>query len=132
MDPKTGDVLGLTGQILHRRAAVGKGEKQRDRRVRKDRESRLWLEGVRDLPADRNFVDVCDRGADTFEFLEHGCGSQRRFVIRSAYNRGIRQGHGSLHDFCLTLARLGGCLALPSRTQPELKNSLALSFPPPG
>jgi len=89
VDPATRDVLGLAGQILHRRAQVPKGETQAQRRERTNRESRLWLEGVRSLPADRNLIDVCDRGADTFEFLEHQTHSGRRFVVRAAYDRAL-------------------------------------------
>jgi len=109
VDPLRREVLGLTGQILHRRAKVRKGETQAQRRVRADRESRLWLQGTQSLPADWNLIDVCDRGADTFEFLEHESHSGRRFVIRSAYNRGIhvahdpQAAHSLAHEFARTL-----------------------------
>jgi len=112
-DPQGREVLGLTSQILHRRAKVRKKESQAARRKRTNRESRLWLQGVQSLPADGNIVDVCDRGADTFEFLEQAFHSGRRFVIRSSYNRSIHCGHGEdaardlLHTFARTLQPLG-------------------------
>jgi hypothetical protein len=56
----------------------------------------LWLQGTEPLPADWKFIDVCDQGADTFEFLEHEFNSGRRFVIRSAHGRGIVIGHGDV------------------------------------
>lgn len=111
--PRQREVLGLTGQILHRRATVRKKESTKAKRQRQDRESRLWLEGTRTLPADRKIVDVCDRGADTFEFIEHEVHSGRTFVVRSCYNRGALTGHGAeaarslLHDWARTQPSLG-------------------------
>jgi len=113
VDPQRREVLGLTGQILHRRAQTRKNESQASRRKRKNRESRLWLRGVQTLPADGNLIDVCDRGADTFEFLEHATQSGRRFVIRSAYDRSIHADHDAqaprdlLHTFARRLEPLG-------------------------
>lgn len=94
VDPKTREVIGLTNQVLHHRVRVRKGETGARRRERKTRESRLWLQGTKGLPNRRQLIDVCDQGADTFEFLQHECQSGRRFVIRSAYNRGTLVGHG--------------------------------------
>ena len=94
MNPETREVLGLCNQVLHRRAKVRKTETTAQKRNRKTRESLLWLKGVEPLPANQKFVDVCDQGADTFEFLEHEVHSGRRFVIRAAYDRGILIGHG--------------------------------------
>lgn len=93
VDPKTREVIGLTNQVLHHRVRVPKNETAAQRRDRKTRESRLWLHGTKGLPSRRQFVDVCDQGADTFEFLQHECYSGRRFVIRSTYSRGIVIGH---------------------------------------
>ena len=55
------------------------------KRARESRESRLWLKGTDGLPDNRKVVDVCDRGSDTFEFLEHEANSGRTFVIRSLF-----------------------------------------------
>jgi hypothetical protein len=93
VDAETREVQGLCSQVLHRRVKVRKGETTAERRRRKSRESLLWLKGVAPLPASGNLVDVCDQGADTFEFLEHEMQSGRRFVIRAAYDRGICVGH---------------------------------------
>jgi hypothetical protein len=94
VDPQHREVLGLVSQILHCRPKVGKGEKQRHRRQRQNRESRLWLQGAEAVgaaPVGKNWVDVCDRGADTFEFLEYEVQNERRFVIRSAYDRRLAE-----------------------------------------
>jgi len=58
---------------------------------------------------------VCDRGADSFEFLEHEVASGRRFVIRSSYNRRILIAHDApeasdtakLHEYVRTLPEEG-------------------------
>ena len=90
--PEDGSVIGLCNQILHKRVPRPKKETKTQLRNRKSRMSLLWLAGVADLPADRRFVDVCDRGADTFEFLEHELRSGRRFVVRSSHSRRIEAG----------------------------------------
>jgi hypothetical protein len=93
VDVDQGHALGLAQQILHRRAETPKKESVAELRARESRESLLWLRGTEGLPQRREVVDVCDRGADTFEFLEHECASQRTFVIRSARNRIVSVGH---------------------------------------
>ncbi len=95
VDPQTRGVIGLCNQVLHRRAQVSKTETNAQRRKRKSRESLLWLKGTEPLPGSWQLIDVCDRGADTFEFLEHEVKSGRRFVIRSSYDRCIFVGHGT-------------------------------------
>lgn len=115
VDPKTRDVLGLWNQVLHRRSKVSKTETNAQRRKRLSRESLLWLTGTEPLPSNWQLIDVCDRGADTFEFLEHEVRSGRRFVIRSAYDRCIFVGHddsaaaeaGKLHTYVRTLPPAG-------------------------
>jgi len=115
VNPKNKEAIGLCSQILHHRVKVGKNETDAQRRKRKSRESRLWVQGTEVLPRNWNLVDVCDQGADTFEFLHHECHSGRRFVIRSAHNRGIFHGHEELadeeqyylRDYAKTLSELG-------------------------
>ena len=96
IDPETRQVLGLCHQVLHRRDTVPEKETIAEKRARESRESLLWLKGTAPLPANWKLVDVCDQGADTFEFLEHEVHSGRRFVIRAAYDRGILIGHGDV------------------------------------
>jgi hypothetical protein len=93
VDSITGRVLGLANQVLHHRADVSVKETLGHKRIRESRESLLWLKGVEPLPCDRKLIDVCDQGADTFEFFELEVNSGRRFVIRCAYDRGIAIGH---------------------------------------
>ena len=115
VNPQTREVIGLCNQVLHRRPKVSKSETNAQKRKRKTRESLLWLEGTKPLPSNWQFVDVCDRGADSFEFLEHEVNSGRRFVIRSCYNRRIFAGHdepetsdiNKLHEYAQTLPQAG-------------------------
>jgi hypothetical protein len=112
VDPLQRDVLGLVSQILHQRVAVGKKEGVKAKRERASRESRLWSRAVAEMPAlpeGKHGVDVCDRGADLFEFLATEQRLGRRCLVRSAHNRSIRVGHDGqgakalLHDHLRTL-----------------------------
>jgi len=115
IDPKTRHVLGLCNQILHHRVTVPNNESVVEKRNRESRESLLWLKGTEPLPQSWQLVDVCDQGADTFEFLEHEANSGRRFVIRAAYDRCILLGHevpaksgsSKLRTFAKTLSEAG-------------------------
>lgn len=113
VDPQSREVIGLCDQVLHRRIKVSKKETAAQKRRRKSRESLLWLKGTAELPNDWNIIDVCDQGADTFEFLEHEMKSGRRFVIRSAYSRGSLPSHEQggkrtlLRDYARSLEAAG-------------------------
>lgn len=115
VSPKHREALGLANQILHCRPIkkVKKRESAAEKRARENRESHLWLQGTQTLPADRKIVDVCDRGADSFEFLEHEFFSGRTFVIRSCRDRSVVPGHTGdneetlLHKHAKTLPHLG-------------------------
>jgi hypothetical protein len=122
--PETGATLGLINQVLHRRATVKKGETRSQRQKRDSRESLLWLKGTQGLPRDRNLVDVCDRGADTAEFIQHEIESGRTFLIRSSSNRICFEGHETceqktkLHEYARTLESAGSWeLEVTSKTE---------------
>jgi hypothetical protein len=91
----SGEVLGLAGQVLHRRRVVPRGEKPSAKRRHPDRESRLWPRGCEAVgpapsgPKAPLWVDVCDRGADTTEFIEYEVRNGRHFVIRLAKDRNL-------------------------------------------
>jgi len=120
VDPERRDVFGLVSQILHQRVAVGKKEGVKKKRARKTRESRLWsraVEACPQAPAGKHWVDVCDRGADLFEFLAQEQRLSRPCVVRSKNNRRIRLGHDGagkqtlLHDWLRTLPAVGAAHA---------------------
>jgi hypothetical protein len=100
IDASTRECLGLVSQVLALRPRVPKNETRADRRQRADRESRLWLKGVENAgspPASCKgckIIDVADRGADTFEFLDHEVRHGRLVLVRSAQNRRCYRGHG--------------------------------------
>lgn len=117
-DPATGEVLGLASQILHHRATVPEHETPVQRRDRENRESRLWIQGsaaVGTPPPGCRWIDVADRGADTFEFLAHEITEHKRFVIRSKHNRSVQLSGSDgapgprrlLHDYLRTLPPQG-------------------------
>lgn len=145
-------VLGLVSQILHVRPRVPKDETQAQRRDREDRESLLWLRAVaavaeatrrcrRDLglsgpPEGLLEVDVADRQSDTFEFLDYEDLLNRKYVLRSSHNRGIRLGHGAgdagscLHDYLRTLpGQDRRALDIPERDgRPGRKATVAIAW----
>jgi len=112
--PETGRVLGLANQILHCRPRKRKQQTRSQRTASASRESRLWCRGASVLPSSRKLVDVCDRGADTAEFLQFEANSGRTFLIRSKNNRNCRVGHDlgagaevKLHDHLRSLSPEG-------------------------
>ena len=89
---ETEEVLGLANQILFRRPQVPKKESRAHRRQRQTRESRLWKRGSVALgsrPTDQLWVDVCDRGADVFEYLDHKHQRGEFYVVRACQDRCI-------------------------------------------
>src|SRR4051794_38701594 len=86
----TRTVLGLANQILARRDTVAKGESRRARRERQTRESRLWKRGsaaVGPAPEGATWVDVCDRGADVFEYIAYKHETAGHVIVRSKHDR---------------------------------------------
>ena len=111
-------VMGLAGQILRQRRRVPKGESAKQKREHPDRESRLWADGCEQVgpaPAGALWVDICDRGSDSFEFVEFEHAHSRHYVIRSAKDRrldgedhlGLDRIHRTLHDYARNLPVLG-------------------------
>lgn len=138
-DPQRHEVLGLANQILHCRRHVGRKEKVRAKRERRDRESRLWPDGVAAIgpaPEGCSWVHVADRGADTFEFLGWPWRPHEGFVIRSKVNRVIRRGHDAngpkdyLHTYLRTLPLQGRREVFVSARpgQPERTAVVAVAF----
>ena len=133
VNPQNRQVLGLYNQVLHHRANVPAGETVAQKRERESRESLLWLQGTKPenaVPSSWKLVDICDQGADTFEFLEHEVNSGRRFVIRAKYDRSILIGHDdagaseteNLRPFFRRLPEAGNwTLSVTSKVQPKRK-----------
>jgi hypothetical protein len=125
------EVIGLASQILHRRRHVPKGETAAHKRDHPDRESLLWPAGCAaagPVPAGKLWVDVSDRGADTFEYLDFEHRQGRKHVTRSAKDRklagdeadhlGVDRVHQTLHAYTRDLPTLGErTLAVPRQQQ---------------
>jgi hypothetical protein len=113
----TRTVLGLANQILARRDTVGKGESRQARRGRQTRESRLWKRGseaVGPAPEGAMWVDICDRGADVFEYIAYKHKTSGHFIVRSKHDRlctvlidGVPR-RRKLHGHVRALEPLGG------------------------
>lgn len=116
-DYEAGEVLGLANQTLHVRRKVPKGESPMAKRVHPQRESRLWKKGwsaMGPAPQGRLRVNVADRGADLFEFMDAVQRAGDAYLVRSKSNRNIElddgQGgviKGKLHDWARQLPTLG-------------------------
>jgi Transposase DNA-binding len=140
-DPQQHEVIGLTSQILHRRRPVGRKEGVKAKRARKDRESRLWVDGLAGVglaPEGSTWVHVADRGADTFEFLARHVSDRQNVVIRSQTNRVILVGHdpqgakSALHTYARTLPlRERHEVIVSARAgQTQRKASVAVAYAP--
>jgi hypothetical protein len=111
------EVLGLLQQTLHVRRNVQKRESPKAKRDHPDRESRLWKKGWAALgppPAGVLRVNIADRGADLFEFIEAVQEGQDHYCIRSKSNRNIllenglgRSRQAKLHNWARGLPTLG-------------------------
>jgi hypothetical protein len=108
------EVMGLAHQQLHKRREAPKKEKIKAKREHADRESRLWVKGVEAIghrPEGALWVDVADRGSDTFEFIEREEQLGRWYDIRSKSDRNIEfwaDGQwkaGKLHPHARSLPR---------------------------
>lgn len=109
-------VLGLAGQVLHRRRQAPKGETRAARQEDPRRESRLWKtlsKSIPAAPAGQLWVDIADRGADIAEFLDYESEAGKHYVVRSQHNRWItREIAGQtaaikLHDLARALPAAG-------------------------
>jgi hypothetical protein len=141
-------VLGLVHQILFCRQEAPAGETRAQRRARQGRESRLWTRASRALPTapeGKLWVEVCDRGADIFEYLDFKHLSGGHYLVRSAHNRWVEilGGDGQprrvkLHDYARGLPVLG-CKTVevpargkhPARTAQLVLAAAAITLIPP-
>ena len=112
--PRTREVVGLLGQILHRRDQAPAQETRDARRTRGSRESRLWKQAVEaqpPMPAGIQVTDVTDRGSDVMEYIWHEVAAGREFIVRSQHNRKLAEadapGLAKLHDRLRSLPAMG-------------------------
>jgi hypothetical protein len=93
MDYENREALGLAGQVLQVRREVKKTEGVTASREHPQRESRLWPKGVETVgtpPAGAVWVNLMDRGGDTFESLDRQQSLGQYYLVRSRTNRNVR------------------------------------------
>lgn len=137
VNARSDELLGLACQQLHNRVRKPKGEGVAASRQRDSRESLLWLNAGKQIgkaPEGCHWVDVCDRGADTFEFLEFEARQGRHFVIRSSHSRALEVEEGRephlLHDLLRSLQpQLGWQVDISAnKEQPRRRAKLLCSW----
>lgn len=127
VDSSSREALGLVGQVLQIRRKVPQNETTTASREHPLRESRLWPKGVEAVgrpPPGATWVNLMDRGGDTFESLERQqslgqfyvvrCCKNRNTLVRDASGRTIRR---KLHAWARRLPTLGErTVAVPADT----------------
>src|SRR6059058_4462910 len=94
IEAETRKVLGLAFQQVIIRTPAPEGETHMARQ-RRDRESRLWeegIDGVGPAPQGACWVDVADRGADSFEAMRAALDQGHQFLFRACKDRKIATG----------------------------------------
>ena len=87
--PDGSRLLGLVYQQLKVRHPAPDKESRRDRKKR-ERESLMWLEGIRAAgrpPEGSMWIDIGDRGADIYEAMEASLAVGHEFLFRACQNR---------------------------------------------
>lgn len=151
--PQSRGVPGPAGQLPRVRPCVPKGETRGQRRDRAGRESLLRLKAVDavaeaeadrlclrrraegDAPTQPPVIDVADRGADTFEFMDHEDVPGRSYLPHSTHDRRVRLGHedggreGKRHDHPRGLSEQGRRpLTVPARDgRPARQTTVAIA-----
>jgi hypothetical protein len=138
-DPTTDTPVGLAYQHLHRRVPAPPQESVAAKRSRESRESRLWVQAAQALgppPAVGRRVVVCDRAADTYEFLQQTATAKQTVVVRSTHNRRCTLGHGpdgvvtKVHDAARTFPPVLGkrVTVAATATQPARTATVTTAF----
>jgi len=91
-DLNSREAIGLMGQFVHRRRHVPRGESPSAKRRHPGRESLLWIKGVEavgEVPEGAVWVNLMDRGGDSFESLDHQQSLGQFYCVRSKSNRRV-------------------------------------------
>ena len=90
--PKTHELLGLVYQQMELRQPQPDQETRSKRRLREDRESHLWTDGIAGVgPAPEGclWVNVVDSGGDIFAVMQQSLALNHAFLIRLCQNRKV-------------------------------------------
>jgi hypothetical protein len=91
LEKENSEVIGIAHQILWERGKVKKQETRTQRRARAT-EADVWANSVKAIgqaPSDCLWINIGDRGADIFEFLETCHSYNHHVVIRMIQNRKV-------------------------------------------
>jgi hypothetical protein len=94
IEADTRKILGLAFQQVSTRTHAPKTETHTAKQ-RRERESQLWERGIRGVgtaPAEACWVDVADRGADSFEVMKAALDQGHQFLFRACKDRKIATG----------------------------------------
>lgn len=134
MDYAKREVIGLVGQIVKIRRKKPKKESVKDSREHPQRDSRLWPQGVEAVgrpPENAIWVNIMDRGGDTFESMDRQKCLGQFFLVRSRVNRNVlvkdavgRTLSRKLHDWARRLPPLGErTIEVPGNHQQEARKT---------
>lgn len=103
LDANTEQVLGLANQhYFFREHKKEETKEQLQNREIKEKESYKWHQNITELSARmgslNNVLDVCDREADIYEYLDFQIDHGHRFLVRAKDNRVLVEPKGKLQD----------------------------------
>ena len=103
LDANTEQVLGLSNQHYFFRKQKNKGKKEQlQNRSIEDKESFKWQRNSEQISIRLggldNVLDVCDREADIYEYLDYQLSQGHRFLVRAKDNRQLNLPDGKLAD----------------------------------
>lgn len=81
-----GIIDGLAHQIILDR-------RPKDQRSKEDNEIRLWTDSITKIglpPKNTTIIDICDRGADALEVMDHSITCCHEFIIRAQHDRKMK------------------------------------------
>jgi len=109
IDAQSEQILGLANQDYFYREQKLKGKShQLQRRKREDKESFKWQKNQEALSnrvdTMENVIDVCDREADIYEYLEYQISAKNRFLVRASENRLLNNPQGKVRDIINSLS----------------------------
>jgi hypothetical protein len=98
MDADTEKVIGLAHQQNYTRSELPQSLKNsgsaRSRRSKEEKDSYRWEESSVSMhetfTRTDNIIHVCDREADSYEYMDQHLDSDRRFIIRCQHNRALQ------------------------------------------
>jgi hypothetical protein len=137
IDAHSEQILGLSNQHYFFRKQKHKEKKEPlQRRSIEEKESFKWQRNSEEIASRMgsldNILDVCDREADIYEYLDYQLNQGHRFLVRARDNRQLKQPEGKLADivdniepqshFTLDIKQKGGRKARQAK--------IALSYTP--